>query len=84
MPFWSRLNADEFMDTQVATMQSLVVAGELPVLGRLLGHAYDFNLDTIFEFGLQRLLDGYAVLIDGAGLTSAGGAPSPPAGAAGT
>jgi AcrR family transcriptional regulator len=78
------LNADEFMDTQVARIQSMIAAGEFAVLGRLTETAYDFNLDTVFEFGLQRLLDGYAVLIDGAGLTSAGDAPSPPAGGAGT
>jgi AcrR family transcriptional regulator len=79
----SGLNADEFMDTQVASMQSMMAAGEFPVLGRIAENAYDFNLDTVFEFGLQRLLDGYAVLIDGPGLTSAGGAPSRPAGGGG-
>jgi AcrR family transcriptional regulator len=79
----SGLNADEFMDTQVATMRSMMAAGEFPVLGRIVANTYDFNLDTVFEFGLQRLLDGYAVLIDGAGLTTAGGAPSPPADGAG-
>jgi AcrR family transcriptional regulator len=59
------LNADEFMDTQVPTMQTMLAAGEFPVLGRIVENAYDFSLDTVFEFGLQRLLDGYAVLIDG-------------------
>ena len=78
----SGLNADEFMDTQVDTIRSILTAGEFPVLGRLTEHEYDFNLDTIFEFGLQRLLDGYAVLIDG--ITNAAGAPSRPAGGGGT
>jgi DNA-binding transcriptional regulator YhcF (GntR family)/AcrR family transcriptional regulator len=59
----SGLNADEFMDTRVDTMRSILAAGEFPVLGRVTENPYDFNLDTIFEFGLQRLLDGYAVLI---------------------
>jgi AcrR family transcriptional regulator len=63
------LNADEFMDTQVATMQSMMAAGEFPMLGRVTESSYDFSLDTVFEFGLQRLLDGYAVLIDGPRLT---------------
>jgi AcrR family transcriptional regulator/DNA-binding transcriptional regulator YhcF (GntR family) len=61
----SGLNADEFMDTQVATIQAMVESEDLPVLGRIARSSYDFNLDTVFEFGLQRLLDGYAVLIDG-------------------
>jgi len=78
------LNADEFMDTQVDTMRSIMAGGEFPVLRRLAETEYDFNMDTIFEFGLQRLLDGFAVLIDGAGLTSAGGAPSAPMGGGGT
>ena len=30
---------------------------------RLISTEYDFDLDRIFEFGLQRLLDGLATLI---------------------
>jgi DNA-binding transcriptional regulator YhcF (GntR family) len=59
------LNADEWMDTQVPSLRSMVAAGNLPTLGRILDTPYDFDLDTVFEFGLQRLLDGYALLIDG-------------------
>ena len=38
--------------------------GDLPVLSRVTEQEYDFDLDTLFEFGLQRVLDGYAVLIE--------------------
>jgi AcrR family transcriptional regulator len=65
------LNADEWMDTQVPSLRSMVAAGNLPTLARMIDHAYDYDQDTVFEFGLQRLLDGFAVLIDGP--------PGPPA-----
>jgi DNA-binding transcriptional regulator YhcF (GntR family) len=65
------LNADEWMDTQVPSLRSMLAAGNLPTLGRMLDTPYDYDLDTVFEFGLQRLLDGFALLI-----TSAGGGPS--------
>jgi hypothetical protein len=58
------LDADEWMDTQVPSLRSMVAAGNLPTLGRMLDTTYDYDLDTVFEFGLQRLLDGFAVLID--------------------
>jgi AcrR family transcriptional regulator len=59
------LNADEWMDTQVGALRSMTAAGNLPTLGRMLDTPYDYDQDTVFEFGLQRLLDGFAVLIDG-------------------
>jgi AcrR family transcriptional regulator len=58
------LDADEWMDTQVPSLRSMVAAGNLPTLGRMVDTPYDYDLDTVFEFGLQRLLDGFAVLID--------------------
>ena len=58
------LNADEWMDTQVPSLRSMLTAANLPTLGRMLDTPYDHKLDTVFEFGLQRLLDGFALLID--------------------
>jgi AcrR family transcriptional regulator len=58
------LNADEWMDTKVPSLRSMLTAANLPTLGRMLDTPYHHDLDTVFEFGLQRLLDGYALLID--------------------
>jgi AcrR family transcriptional regulator len=57
------LNPDQWMDTQEAAMRSIVGNGRFPAFERVLSTPYDFDLDTLFEFGLQRLLDGFAVVI---------------------
>jgi hypothetical protein len=51
--------------TQGSTLRSIVEAGRFPVVKRLIATEYEFNLETLFEFGLQRLLDGLAAFIDG-------------------
>jgi hypothetical protein len=45
-------------------MQAIVQAGRLSVFARVTASDYDFNLETLFEFGLQRLLDGLTAFID--------------------
>ena len=52
------------MDTQEAHLRGVVEAGDYPVFERLLAVTYDFDLDALFAFGVQRLLDGFEVLID--------------------
>ncbi|HEY2762864.1 MAG TPA: TetR/AcrR family transcriptional regulator C-terminal domain-containing protein [Pseudonocardiaceae bacterium] len=42
-----------------------MATGRFPALERLVGAGYDFDLDALFEFGLQRLLDGFAVVVEG-------------------
>ena len=54
----SGLNSEEWLDTQGPAMRSIVEAGSFPVFERLTATHYDFNLENLFEFGLQRLLDG--------------------------
>src|ERR1700688_4010713 len=61
----SGLNSEEWLDTQGPALQSIVEAGRFPVFERLTATDYDFNLENLFEFGLQRLLDGLTALIDG-------------------
>ncbi|WP_328722029.1 TetR/AcrR family transcriptional regulator C-terminal domain-containing protein [Streptomyces sp. NBC_00247] len=59
------LTSDEWMDTQKPQLRQAFSAGAFPTLERITGAGYDFDLDMLFEFGLQRLLDGFATLIDG-------------------
>jgi AcrR family transcriptional regulator len=61
----SGLDSEEWMDNQGLAMRSIVAAGRFPVFERVTAADYDFNLDHLFEFGLQRLLDGLASVIDG-------------------
>jgi AcrR family transcriptional regulator len=61
----SGLNSEEWLVTQGPALRSIVEAGRFPVFERLTATDYDFNLENLFEFGLQRLLDGLTALIDG-------------------
>lgn len=60
------MDNEEWMDTQESAMRRIIATGEFPMFERLATTEYDFDLDNLFEFGLQRLLDGMAVLINGA------------------
>ncbi|MFJ8444199.1 TetR/AcrR family transcriptional regulator C-terminal domain-containing protein [Kitasatospora griseola] len=57
-------DAEAWMDQQEPQFMELVA--EHPTFLRLTREGYDFDLDQLFEFGLQRLLDGFAALIDSA------------------
>jgi AcrR family transcriptional regulator len=57
------LNSEEWLQTQEAQFWSSLPPGGYPRFQRLISEEYDFSLDQIFEFGLQRLLDGLAALI---------------------
>lgn len=51
--------ADEWMATQEQALEALVADGRHPNFTRILrGMDFDMDLDALFEFGLQRLLDG--------------------------
>ncbi|WP_346768436.1 TetR/AcrR family transcriptional regulator C-terminal domain-containing protein [Streptomyces sp. R301] len=60
----SGLDSEEWMDTQESVLLAALEGGRYPALARLARSGYDFDLDGLFEFGLQRLLDGLAVLVD--------------------
>ncbi|MEU7842980.1 TetR/AcrR family transcriptional regulator C-terminal domain-containing protein [Micromonospora sp. NPDC049114] len=57
------LTDDEWMVTQADVLGRLLAAGEFPHLARLSRSAIDLTVDSLFEFGLQRLLDGIAALV---------------------
>lgn len=60
------LTDDEWMDRQSADFAALAASGRYPAFTKVIGEleaagGYDLRLDELFEFGLQRLLDGIAV-----------------------
>ena len=57
------LSDEEWMHGQELRMAAIMESGRFPALSRVIMHDIDFNLEDFFEFGLQRLLDGMAVLI---------------------
>jgi DNA-binding transcriptional regulator YhcF (GntR family)/AcrR family transcriptional regulator len=59
----SGLDNEQWMDAQQPAMDAIVSSGRFPTFERLAARGYDFNLDELFEFGLQRLLDGIAVML---------------------
>jgi DNA-binding transcriptional regulator YhcF (GntR family) len=61
----SGLNSEEWLETQGPALRAIVEAGRFSVFERITATDYDFNLGNLFEFGLQRLLDGLTALIDG-------------------
>jgi AcrR family transcriptional regulator len=54
------LTDEEWMQTQESRMAAIALSGEFPTLARVVAKDIDFNLESFFEFGLQRLLDGMA------------------------
>jgi hypothetical protein len=50
---------DEWMETQ-GDLLGVVASGRYPSLGYVAREGFDYDLDALFEFGLQRLLDGLA------------------------
>ena len=57
------LSDEEWMHGQESRMAAIMESGRFPALTRVVSEDIDFNLEDFFEFGLQRLLDGMAVLI---------------------
>ncbi|MEO3926628.1 TetR/AcrR family transcriptional regulator C-terminal domain-containing protein [Micromonosporaceae bacterium B7E4] len=62
------LTGDEWMRGRRAAVGALFAAGSFPLLARTTTRPdIDLNLDGLFEFGLQRLLDGLAPLFPAPG-----------------
>lgn len=59
------LTADEWVDATSPDREALIKSGRFPAFARLLESfdpdGYDFDLDILFELGLQSLLDGLAL-----------------------
>jgi DNA-binding transcriptional regulator YhcF (GntR family) len=59
----SGLTADEWMQTQEKTFLTIMQSGALPHFRALAEEEFDLDLDSLFEFGLARLLDGIEPLV---------------------
>lgn len=51
---------EEWLENQDTAMAEVFGSEEFPMLGHVAEVGFDFDLDRVFEFGLQRLLDGLA------------------------
>ena len=59
----SGMTDTQWMQEHERTFLALFASGEYPSLAAsTTGPGLDLELDTVFEFGLQRLLDGYTTL----------------------
>ncbi|SCG75825.1 TetR/AcrR family transcriptional regulator C-terminal domain-containing protein [Micromonospora inositola] len=59
------LTDEQWVDRQVATFQQIIVSGGYSTMAALTAEGdVELDLDSVFEFGLRRLLDGYAALIE--------------------
>jgi AcrR family transcriptional regulator len=59
----SGLTGDEWMAGQEQALEALVADGRHPTFARVLRNMdFDLDLDQLFEFGLQRLLDGIGAM----------------------
>jgi AcrR family transcriptional regulator len=68
----SGLSSGEWMTSQEPAMRAVLARGSLPMFTRIAESRYDFDLDSMFEFGLDCILDGVAVNIARTTPTSAG------------
>lgn len=57
------LDSEEWMETQGPALMDALETGRFPELRQIVTLGYDFDLDALFEFGLQRLLDGLATVL---------------------
>jgi DNA-binding transcriptional regulator YhcF (GntR family) len=60
------LTDEQWLESQGAHFARVLASGRYPQLARVIAAPQvDLDVDSLFDFGLERLLDGYAVLIEG-------------------
>ncbi|AYY11737.1 TetR/AcrR family transcriptional regulator [Actinobacteria bacterium YIM 96077] len=52
------ISNDEFWAAQAPALDEAMKSGQFPVMADLAGDTWGFTSETVFEFGLQRFLDG--------------------------
>ena len=70
------LTDDQWLEAQGAHFARVLASGRYPQLARVIGTPdVDLDVDTLFDFGLERLLDGYAAFIERSDPGCAEGSP---------
>ncbi|PSL53034.1 TetR family transcriptional regulator [Saccharothrix carnea] len=59
------ITGDEWMVQQAPALLDIVSTGKFPMFSRAVNSDLDLRLDTLFEFGLARMLDGIGEWISG-------------------
>ncbi|WP_158851652.1 TetR/AcrR family transcriptional regulator C-terminal domain-containing protein [Saccharothrix deserti] len=59
------ITGDEWVDQQAPALLDIAATGRFPMFSRAVGADLDLRLDTLFEFGLARMLDGIGEWISG-------------------
>jgi hypothetical protein len=54
------MSADDWMARNDRDLRQWADSAGYPGLGHVIREPFDFDLDTVFEYGWQRLLDGVA------------------------
>jgi DNA-binding transcriptional regulator YhcF (GntR family) len=57
------IDNDQWMRDQEPVFREILTSDRYQVFASLADQDYDYDFDELFEFGLQRLLDGFAVLL---------------------
>jgi AcrR family transcriptional regulator len=60
----SGLTADEWMESQFGVFTTLMQANGMTHFQQLTGEPFDLDLNSLFEFGLARLLDGITQFVE--------------------
>ena len=59
------LTDEQWFEAHTGQLERVLASGQFPQLARIFqAPGVDLDMDTLFEFGLNRLLDGYAALIE--------------------
>jgi len=68
----------QWIQAQQHRLSAVLASGKLPMMARFIAAGdREFHLDTLLEFGLQRLLDGLAPMVDPPGSRVIAGRPAP-------
>jgi AcrR family transcriptional regulator len=52
------MTSDEWMETLEPNLKDVLASGGFPTFEYVIQHQFDYDLDAVFEYGLQLLLDG--------------------------
>ncbi|WP_274522975.1 TetR/AcrR family transcriptional regulator C-terminal domain-containing protein [Saccharothrix sp. ALI-22-I] len=59
------ITGDEWVDQQAPALLDIAASRRFPIFSQAAGTELDMGLDTLFEFGLARMLDGIGEWISG-------------------